>query len=509
MHLRSTAIRDSIGALMGDIAQLRGEVAWLRRANEALRAENEVLRGENGAVRGENEALRAENAALRAEVAELRRRLDLDSSNSSKPPSSDGLRKKPRVPGSLRGRSGKKSGGQAGHKGDTLRQVERPDRVVRHEAQACLHCCARLTASMERSVEKRQVFDLPERRIEVTEHQATIYVCEQCRGVTRAAFPAAVAAPAQYGERVRAAAVYLNVHQLIPEDRVAEAMNDLFGAVRLCPDSVANWVRGKAAALAPVAAQIATLAAAAPVRCLDETGFRIAGKGQWLHTVATETVTHYRVSAKRGEMPEGLTGGVAVHDGFKSYSGLNEVGHALCNAHHLRELKALIEIEQEPWAAPMRDLLLEANSAVEQAREEGATRLAPPVLKGFLARYWKAVRQGLAFHRNLPRLQRHPSNRGRTKHRPGHNLLIRLHQFKDDVLRFLVDFSVPFTNNLAEQALRMMKVKMKISGGFRTFEAACDFARVRSVVATARKHGWSILQTLTAAPNALIQTLVA
>ena len=220
-------------------------------------------------------------------------------------------------------------------------------------------------------------------------------------------------------------------------------------------------------------------------------------------------MTHYRVSAKRGEMPEGLTGGVAVHDGFKSYSGLNEVGHALCNAHHLRELKALIEIEQEPWAAPMRDLLLEANSAVEQAREEGATRLAPPVLKGFLARYWKAVRQGLAFHRNLPRLQRHPSNRGRTKHRPGHNLLIRLHQFKDDVLRFLVDFSVPFTNNLAEQALRMMKVKMKISGGFRTFEAACDFARVRSVVATARKHGWSILQTLTAAPNALIQTLVA
>jgi transposase len=222
VNLRPTAIRGSIGALMRDIAQLRGEVARLRRANEALRAENEVLRGENAAVRGENEALRSENAVLRTEAAELRRRLDMDSSNSSKPPSSDGLRKKPRVPGSLGGRSGKTSGGQAGHKGDTLRQVETPDRVVRHEAQACLHCRAGLTASMERGAERRQAFDLPERLIEVTEHQAAIYVCEECRGVTRAAFPEEVAAPAQYGERVRAAAVYLNVHQLIPEDRVAK-----------------------------------------------------------------------------------------------------------------------------------------------------------------------------------------------------------------------------------------------------------------------------------------------
>ncbi len=499
-------IRDPIDALIGDISQLRGEVAWLRRANEALRAAHLA---DNATHRAENEALRAKNEALQAENADLRRRLDLDSSTSSKPPSSDGLKKKPRIPGSLRGRSDKKSGGQAGHKGDTLRQVETPDRVVRHEAQACRLCLAGLTVSMQRDVERRQVFDLPDRLIEVTEHQASVYCCAACGGETKAAFPAGVASPAQYGERVRAAAVYLNVHQLIPEDRVAEAMGDLFGALRLCSQSVADWVRGKAAALAPVAAQIAALAAQAPVRCLDETGFRVAGKGQWLHTVATETLTHYRVSAKRGEMPEGLTGGVAVHDGFKSYSGLTDVRHALCNAHHLRELKALVEIDREPWAAPMRDLLLEANRAVENAREAGATSLPPPALEGSLTRYWEILRQGLAFHRNLPRLQRHPSNRGRTKHRPGHNLLIRLHEFKDDVLRFLVDFSVPFTNNLAEQALRMMKVKMKISGAFRIFEAACDFAALRSVVATARKRRWNILQTLTARPHALIRALAA
>jgi len=481
--------------------------AEIREVIEALRREVAELRRENEALRAENAGLRAENAALRAENAELRRRLDLDSSMSSKPPSSDGLKKKPRIPGSLRGRSDKPSGGQKGHKGDTLCQVAEPDRVMRHEAQSCVHCQAQLKASMQRGVERRQVFDLPERLIEVTEHQAAIYRCDHCRSVTRGAFPDGVAAPAQYGARVRAAAVYLNAHQLIPEDRVAEAMSDLFGALRLCPDSVANWVRGRAAAFAPVAAQIAALAAAAPVRCLDETGFRVAGKGHWLHTVAAETLTCYRVSAKRGEMPEGLVGGVVVHDGFKSYSGLTEVAHALCNAHHLRELKALIEIDKEPWAEPMRDLLLEANRAAEERRKEGANSLAPPVMEGLLARYWEILRLGLAFHRDLPRLQRHPSNRGRTKHRPGHNLLIRLHEFKNDVFRFLVDFSVPFTNNLAEQALRMMKVKMKISGAFRTFQAACDFATLRSVIATARKRDWNILQTLTARPQALMSAL--
>ncbi len=241
MVLRPTAIRDSIDALMRDIAQLRGGVARGRRANAALRAENAVLRGENAAVRGENEALRSETAALRAEVAERRRRLGLDSSNSSKPPSSDGLRKKSRIPGSLRGRSGKKSGGQVGHQGDTLKQVEAPDRIEPHTASVCRHCCAGLTASMQTGVEKRQVFDLPEKLIEVTEHQASIYCCAACGFETKAEFPADVVAAAQYGERIRAAAVYLNVQQLIPEDRVAQTLNELFGAPGLCPASLTTW----------------------------------------------------------------------------------------------------------------------------------------------------------------------------------------------------------------------------------------------------------------------------
>jgi transposase len=458
-------------------------------------------------LRREVADLRRENEALRAENAELRRRLDQDSSTSSKPPSSDGLRKKPRIPGSLRGRSGKASGGQPGHKGDTLRRVATPDRVVRHETATCRHCQAALAAWMRTGVEARQVFDLSERLIEVTEHQALVYACARCCGETRAAFPAGVSAPAQYGERLRAAAVYLNVQQLIPEDRVAQTLCDLFGAVRFCPDTLADWVERKARAFAPVFVHIAALAAAAPVRCLDETGFRVAGRGHWLHTVATESLTVYRVSAKRSEMPKDLIAGVVVHDGLKSYRGLSGVGHALCNAHHLRELKALIEFDKEPWAEPMRDLLLEANRAVGEARQRGQTALDPDVAQAFHNRYWELLKLGLSHHRKLPRLPRHASNRGRAKRRPGHNLLIRLHKFKDDVLRFLADFAVPFTNNLAEQALRMMKVKMKISGAFRTLAAALDFAALRSVVATARKQGWNILQTLTANPPALIQAL--
>src|SRR5271167_4373965 len=446
------------------------------------------------ALRREIEVLRMENAALRQEVADLRRQLDKNSSNSSKPPSSDGMKKPPRIAGSTRGRSGKTSGGQAGHAGDTLKPVAKPDVVERHEAEACRHCLAGLTIAMVTGVEKRQVFDVPEPRLEVTEHQAMIYRCPHCRGQTTASFPEGVISAAQYGPRVRAVSVYLNVQQLIPEDRVAQAIADLFGAATLCPDSVVAWGKRKAEEFEAVAARIAALVAQACVRHLDETGFRVAGKGQWLHTASTTALTSYRVSAKRGDLPKGFPGGVR---------------HALCNAHHLRELKALIDIDKEQWAWQMRDLLVEANGAVQGAIIEGAAALPTPVLRTLIKRYNAIVRRGLAFHRNQPPLARQIGARGRAPHRPGHNLLIRLHKFKRDVLRFLYDFAVPFTNNEGERDLRMMKVKMKISGGFRTMAGARTFACLRSVISTARKQGWNILQTLAATPAALIQSLAA
>jgi len=446
-------------------------------------------------------------AALEAEVADLRRQLGRDSSNSSRPPSSDGFKKKPRLPGSLRGRSGKASGGQTGHKGGTLRQVADPDWVVRHEACACGHCGRSLDPRSATGIEKRQVFDLAERPLMVTEHQASIYRCGHCRSETKAVFPDGVVSPVQYGERVKAAAVYLNIQQLIPEDRTAQALSDLFGAPLICPASIVAWVGKKAHELQQVYAFIGERVAAAKVRHLDETGFRIAGKLQWLHTTSSLSFTFYRADEKRGAVPENLHGGVVVHDHFLPYRRLDAVDHAFCNAHILRELNSLIEFDREPWAELMRDMLLAASLAVDKARKAGA--LAADEQAAFVERYWAAVRLGFAFHRALPRLPAKAAQRGRIKHRPGHNLLQRLKTFQTETLRFLTDFDVPFTNNLAEQDLRMMKVKMKISGSFRTLDGAQIFARLRSVVSTARKQGCNILQTLAASPSQIMRALTA
>src|SRR5271165_7030030 len=422
------------------------------------------------------DSLRRQIEALLAENAALRRRLDLDSTNSSKPPSSDGLKKKPRILRSLRTRTGKRSGGQKGHRGDTLRQVAEPDAIVEHAAEVCEHCQARLLADSKVGEEKRQVFDLPEKPLIVTEHRAAIHDCRACGRRTRADFPEGVVSPAQYGERVKAAAA--------------------------CGASVAAWVRRKAEALAPVHHGIGACVAAAPVRCLDETGFRIAGATRWLHTASTLTHTFYRAGEPRSAVPE-FEGGVVVHDHWRAYYSLENVDHAFCNAHLLRELQAVSELDGEPWAEALRATLLDANEAVQAAKAQGASALPAETIKAFEDRYWAAVREGLALHRSLPAFDPSTNPKKRKKQRPAHNLLIRFKTFNAATLRFLTDFTVPFTNNLAEQDLRMMKVKIKISGGFRTLQGAADFASLRSVISSARKHSLNILKALTLGPERL------
>lgn len=225
------------------------------------------------------------------------------------------------------------------------------------------------------------------------------------------------------------------------------------------------------------------------------------GKTQWLHIASTVRLTFYRVSAKRGSLLAKVTG-IVVHDHWKPYYTMIGVLHALCNAHHLRELKALVEIEKEDWARRMQRLLRRACHATNLAREQGVS--LKPGLIALLDRCYDAIlTEGLAFHAGQPALAK-ARRRGRPPRRVGHNLLLRLTTRKQDVLRFLTDLSVPFTNNVAESDGRMMKLRQKISGGFRSELGAKDFAVIRSVLSTARKQGWSMLQTLTTAPARLI-----
>ncbi len=458
---------------------------------------------ENTTLRAENTALKDLITGLQARIAELERRLGLDSSNSGKPPSSDGL-KKPARTRSLREPSGKTRGGQKGHPGDTLRQVKTPDIVVDHYPEICAGCGAALTAAMATSHTARQVFDLPEPRPPVvTEHRVHVCSCAQCGTTSSASFPEGVAAPVQYGRRICAMVVYLLHGHFLPEDRLAELMRDLFG-MSLVPATIARMSRCCAYRFASFIDAVHEEVCCAKVKHLDETGFRLGGKTQWLHIASTALVTFYRISAKRGSLLAGVVG-IVVHDHWKPYFTMKGVLHALCNAHHLRELKALIEIDQEDWARKMQILLRRACHAANLARQRGIP-LKPRLVAHIERRYDAIVAEGLAFHLALPALRR-AQRRGWKPRRVGHNLLLRLDQRRPDVLRFLHDPNVPFTNNQAEADARMMKLRQKISGGFRAQTSADDFAVIRSVLSTARKQGWNILATLMQEPEKLILSL--
>ncbi|HME83553.1 MAG TPA: IS66 family transposase [Roseiarcus sp.] len=451
-------------------------------------------------------ALVAENTALKARIGELERRLGLNSSNSGKPPSSDGLKRPARVR-SLREKSERKPGGQKGHKGETLRQSAEPDVIEDHFPAACAECGAALTADTSTGHAARQVFDLPEPKpLTVTEHRAHICGCSACGATTRAAFPEGVNAPVQYGARIAAFVVYLLHYQLLPEARLVELMADLFG-VKLSAATLAAMSGACAERLNGLVEMIRDRIAGAPVKHMDETGFRIGGRTQWLHVACTTLLTFYRVCAKRGSLLANVVG-IVVHDHWKPYYTMEGVSHALCNAHHLRELKALVEIEKEDWARKMQRLLRRACHAANLARERELA-LKPRLIACFERRYDAIVAEGLAFHAAQPPLaaQGGSKRRGRAPRRTGHNLLSRFSARREDTLRFLHDPTVPFTNNEAERDGRMMKLRQKISGGFRSLEGAAQFATIRSFISTGKKQGWKIIDALTEDPKGLMKSL--
>ena len=404
----------------------------------------------------------------------------------------------PRRTRSQRRPSPRPAGGQPGHKGTTLARTDFPDHVVDHDPSACSGCSAPLSdADRHGAPVCRQVFDVPEPRpLEVTEHRAHRCLCAHCGIVTRAVFPHGVSAPVQYGPCITAWASYLLHAQFVPEKRLAELMSDLF-AVPLPTATIAAMGRRTARRFEGFLAHVAELIrTVAPVKHLDETGLRIAARTRWLHVLCTPLLTVVRIGTRRGDVDKNLEG-IFVHDDYASYFTLEGVRHGACNAHHPRELQALIAIEKEDWAQSMHRLLKRAHRAARSARDNG--REVPVSLVGRISRAWdRILERAIAFHDAQPPLR--TGKRGRRKHRIGHNLALRLQKQKEGCLRFLTGTRTPFTNNEAERDLRMAKLRQKISGGFRSEHGARDFAILRSVIATARKQGWNVLDTL-ANPN--------
>jgi transposase len=430
----------------------------------------------------------AEVAALTAKVAELEGRLALNSRNSSKPPSSEGYGKP--KPKSVRPPGKNPPGGQKGHEGHTLKRAESPDHIVLHAPPAICECGLPLPGAT--GVEARQVFDLPSLHYEVTEHRV-LEACCACGKRHRGEFPEGVKAPVQYGPGLKATAVHLTQHHMLPVQRTADLMGDLFD-LPVSDATVLGAVEEAGERLEPTVRAIGQAISAAPIAHADETGLRVVGKLHWLHVLATTGLTWMGIHPKRGKKAFDAFGlltafvGTLVHDGWKPYRDL-ACPHALCNAHHLRELTYVFEEMGQSWAKRLIEILVDACQEVTAA----GGPLAADRIAHFRSLYWEIIAEGEAANPRAP-----PSGkRGRTRQSKAVNLLHRLRTYADDVLRFMTDPGVPFTNNLAEQAVRMPKVKQKVSGCFRTLTGAQSFCIVRSYLDTLRKQGANLFHALT------------
>jgi transposase len=432
-------------------------------------------------------------------------RIERNSHNSNLPPSLDPPWKKVQRTKSLRHKSGRSAGGQFGHRGVTLHQVAQPDDIITHTPDLCTSCGAPLHHLKPEAMTRRQVFDISEGRVKVTEHRAETRCCAICRATIKAKFPAGVRAPVQYGPGVLSRSTYLHLYQLLPVNRTAETIRDLFQ----CSLSVATIQRAAricSGKLVNTEQRIKLAIRDSQVIGVDETGLRVAARGGHVHVARTDELTHYAYDERRGKAAMDEIGilpqftGTLVRDGYLSYSRFEQCRHSLCNVHLLRDLVFIKEVEpgQKLWTEPLARLLLKMKDAVTQAKTDAQVGLSEQVKNEFLRRYDKLVKKAGRLNPPLPKTKvEADSTKPEPVQQPSPRRLInRLQRRRAEALRFISDLSVPFDNNGSERDLRMVKLQQKISGCFRTPDGARTFCRVRSYLSTARKQGHSLLSSL-------------
>jgi len=486
-------------------------VGWAERVSE-LERQMAVRDGEIAARDAEIAALKAVVEALEAELERLRREGSKHSGNSGKPPSSDTVtqrsqqqderlsraerrrRARAKAKELMKDPPKRRPGKQPGEAGTNLAAVPDPDRVVLHKPENCSGCGAVLAEAEVVASEARQVFDLPRRRLEVTEHRAESRRC-RCGRATKAAFPAEAKATATYGPAVRAVGVYLLAGQHLPVARAAALLAQVCGA----PVST-GWLAGltteAAGGLEGFLAVLRAQLLAEDVLHADETGARISGARHWFHVACSELLTLLDCHEKRGlaafedmaVLP--FFSGVLVSDGWKSYWSYDACEHALCCAHLLRDLAAVAQVARhQQWADDLADLLAEAKRAVETALANDEAGLSPRQLKQLRTRYTKLVNAGYAC---VPE-----GHKPGSYDRDAYNLLRRFDTQRAEICRYWINAAVSFDNNRAERDLRMVKLQQKISGCFRTIAGAKAFCAVRSYLHTAQKNGLQHLDVLT------------
>jgi transposase len=424
---------------------------------------------------------------LMERVEVLEQKLAKNSRNSSKPPSSDGYNKP--QPKSLRKQGRRKSGGQPGHPGKTLEFSKDPDRITKH---TLLHCPISGDSFTEKDIVniiKRQVFDLPEPKLVIEEHW--IYQYRDSSGhIVTAEVPEGVNAAVQYGKRFQSWLVYLNDYQLVPLNRIRQICADLYG-YWISEDTILRARQQCYEQLEGFERQVKEILGNCAIAHADETGLKINSKNHWLHTLCNGRYTFLGIHPKRGYQALEEFGilerfrGRLVHDCWSAYFRLNNCEHSLCNPHLIGELVFAEEQLDQAWAKKMKQLLEDAYDFSKASKGEVVTNSKP----GWHIRYGRIIAEG---HRENPHFDDPPGakkKRGRPKKTKSRNLLERMDKYRDQILAFIWDPEIPFSNNQAEQDIRMVKVKQKISGGFRTLQNAEIFARIRSYISTERKQG--------------------